>query len=182
MLCLQSWTKADDIRDFEIEGMSIGDSLLDFFSKSEINTKKGYYKQEGENRVFARLNLENIKNYDKANVLFKNDDPKFRVAVATGYIWYKDDLASCLKKKSEIIEDVKSIFSNLKIDNEGKREHFIAKNSYTYSTYFLFPGEYPQSHIVIACYDWSEDLEYWDHLRVGIVTSEYMKYLNTLEK
>ena len=33
---LQSWTKADDIRDFEIEGMSIGDSALDFFSKEEI--------------------------------------------------------------------------------------------------------------------------------------------------
>ena len=33
---IQSWTNADDIRDFEIEGMSIGDSLLDFFSKNQI--------------------------------------------------------------------------------------------------------------------------------------------------
>jgi len=32
---LQSWTKADDISDFEIEGMSIGDSALDFFSENE---------------------------------------------------------------------------------------------------------------------------------------------------
>ena len=29
----QSLTKADDIRDFEIEGISIGDSALDFFTK-----------------------------------------------------------------------------------------------------------------------------------------------------
>ena len=29
----QSLSKADDIRDFEIEGMSIGDSALDFFTK-----------------------------------------------------------------------------------------------------------------------------------------------------
>ena len=29
----QSWTKADDIRDFEIEGISIGDSLLDYKKK-----------------------------------------------------------------------------------------------------------------------------------------------------
>ena len=28
-LYLQSWTKADDIRDFEIEGVGIGESLLD---------------------------------------------------------------------------------------------------------------------------------------------------------
>ena len=42
---LQSWTKADDISDFQIEGMSIGDSLLDYFSEKEI--KKNlvtYYK------------------------------------------------------------------------------------------------------------------------------------------
>ena len=34
---LQSLSKADDIREFEIEGMSIGDSLLDYFSEEEIN-------------------------------------------------------------------------------------------------------------------------------------------------
>ena len=33
ILNLQSWTKADDIRDFEIEGMSIGDSALEFYDK-----------------------------------------------------------------------------------------------------------------------------------------------------
>ena len=33
---LQSFTKADDISDFEIEGMSLGESLLDFFSEEEI--------------------------------------------------------------------------------------------------------------------------------------------------
>ena len=37
-----SW--ADDIRDFQIEGISIGDSLLDYFSEHEIkentNNKK----------------------------------------------------------------------------------------------------------------------------------------------
>ena len=34
---LQSWTKADDISELEIEGMSIGDSLLDFMNKSEMD-------------------------------------------------------------------------------------------------------------------------------------------------
>ena len=32
----QSWTKADDIRDFEIEGISVGDNALDHFSKKKI--------------------------------------------------------------------------------------------------------------------------------------------------
>mgnify|MGYP000722043315 CR=1 FL=1 len=40
---LQSWTKADDIRDFQIEGMSIGDSLLDYFNEDEILKNDGNY-------------------------------------------------------------------------------------------------------------------------------------------
>ena len=46
-LSFQTLTKADDIRDFEIEGMSIGDSLLDFYDENQIiqklNTTKQYY-------------------------------------------------------------------------------------------------------------------------------------------
>ena len=34
---LQTPTQADDIKDFQIEGMSIGDSALDYFSEKEIN-------------------------------------------------------------------------------------------------------------------------------------------------
>ena len=39
MLSFQTLTKADDIRDFEIEGISLDDSLLNFFSKDEIDKK-----------------------------------------------------------------------------------------------------------------------------------------------
>ena len=38
-LNFQSLTKADDIREFEIEGLSIGDNALDFFTKEEIKDK-----------------------------------------------------------------------------------------------------------------------------------------------
>ena len=34
---LQSWTKADDISEFEIEGISIGDSALKYFSKKTFH-------------------------------------------------------------------------------------------------------------------------------------------------
>ena len=36
---VQSLTNADDIRDFEIEGISIGDSLLKFYTKFQINSE-----------------------------------------------------------------------------------------------------------------------------------------------
>ena len=34
---LQSFSKADDISDFEIDGMSVGDSALEFFSDNVLN-------------------------------------------------------------------------------------------------------------------------------------------------
>ena len=39
----QSLTKADDISDFQIEGMSVGDSLLNFYNEKKIksNTMEG---------------------------------------------------------------------------------------------------------------------------------------------
>ena len=43
----QSLVKADDIRDFEIEGMSLGDSALDYFSEEEIQkNKQNYFKNK----------------------------------------------------------------------------------------------------------------------------------------
>ena len=35
-LCFVGPSLADDIRDFQIEGISIGDSLLDYLSKEKI--------------------------------------------------------------------------------------------------------------------------------------------------
>ena len=39
-LSFHTLTRADDIRDFEIEGISIGDSALDFFTKNEIDNSQ----------------------------------------------------------------------------------------------------------------------------------------------
>ena len=40
-LSFQSLTKADDITDFQIEGLSVGDSLLDFFDHLDL-TEQNY--------------------------------------------------------------------------------------------------------------------------------------------
>ena len=53
---LQSLTKADDIRDFQIEGMSIGDSALDYFSKDQITkNSRNYYKNKKNLHQFKMI-------------------------------------------------------------------------------------------------------------------------------
>ena len=51
----QSFTKADDIRDFEIEGMSIGDSLLKFYSETEISNQLSKVRSTRKNNDIKRF-------------------------------------------------------------------------------------------------------------------------------
>ncbi len=45
--------KADDIRDFQIEGMSVGDSLLDYYSEKEINKSRKVTKYKDKTYTTA---------------------------------------------------------------------------------------------------------------------------------
>jgi hypothetical protein len=54
---LQSLTKADDISDFQVLGMSVGDSALNYFSENEINQ----FKYGFESKLFAYVNIEKDK-------------------------------------------------------------------------------------------------------------------------
>ena len=48
VLLFSSSVVAEDISDFEMGGMSIGDSLLDFYTKTEItNARKSIYPKSG---------------------------------------------------------------------------------------------------------------------------------------
>ena len=45
---LQFWSNADDIRDLEVEGISLGQNALDYFSKKDIDQNKSYYPNDKE--------------------------------------------------------------------------------------------------------------------------------------
>ena len=47
-LCLTTPSQADDVRELEIDGMSLGDSALKYYTKKELNNalEKFYYKNK----------------------------------------------------------------------------------------------------------------------------------------
>tara|TARA_B100001996_G_scaffold363901_1_gene332509 strand:- start:255 stop:569 length:315 start_codon:yes stop_codon:yes gene_type:complete len=85
---LQSLTKADDIRDFEIEGMSIGDSLLEYFSEEEIKSKnKSYYPKS---KKYHMIEFEgNFKDYESLAFHLKKNDKKYLIQSIKGVIFFK---------------------------------------------------------------------------------------------
>ena len=59
VLFFSSLVFADDISDFQIEGISVGDSLLDYFSKKEIEKNKIFEKEQGNKAKWPRKHLKN---------------------------------------------------------------------------------------------------------------------------
>ena len=85
---------AEDISDFEIEGMSIGDSLLDFYDKNEI-TKDFFYKNK-KYYAFASMKYKS-ENYDGIQFHIKNYDKKYIIVAIEGMKSFDDDFNKCLK-------------------------------------------------------------------------------------
>ena len=63
---ISSW--ADDIRDFQIEGMSVGDSLLDYLTEEEIKNEQKYIYEN--NKFIAILISKPSLNFMKTFKLF----------------------------------------------------------------------------------------------------------------
>ena len=83
MFSFQSWTKSDDIRDFEIEGMSIGDSLLDYYSKEEIKISKTHDFQDLRKYYVVGIK-NNLKKYEAVDLYLKTGDKNY---TRRNYCW-----------------------------------------------------------------------------------------------
>ena len=83
---LQSLARANDIRDFQIEDMSVGDSLLKFMSPNEINnnTFENYFKNGKKRKYFATGFFDTDK-YDQLEIYLKTGDNNFKIKAITGF-------------------------------------------------------------------------------------------------
>ena len=177
---LQFWTKADDIRDFQIQGVGIGDSLLNIFSEKELNefinsNNANFYPKS---KKFFTLSAPSVDdNFRQINVDLKYLDKKFIIYGISQYKRSKID--DCLEEKKIVVKDIKNLFStDLRQDDYSKKhEADQTGNSMMFATEFVFKDD---SSINIVCTDWGKELEdegYVDNLDVGIMSSEFYKWI-----
>ena len=120
----QTLTNADDIRDFEIEGMSIGDSLLNYMTTSQI--KKNQIDYGGKRKYYATKYDGDLSIYDRIEIWLKSGDENYRIYGITTGIYYEKNLSDCLAKKKIIVNDLEKLFENLKFtDNEKNHDACI---------------------------------------------------------
>ena len=179
---LQTSSAADDISDFQVEGMSIGDSLLEYFTEQEIENhiEHEYHKFVTVNKEkFLAVEfdgLPQLEDYEALQFAIKKNDKKYKIYMVKGMIKYEKNIKDCYKKLDEVDENLSELFKNL-----SRETSFIkhpgdpsGKSTVTSILYWFKTNDL----IEIECYDWSEEKGFIDHLRIGATKNEFNKWLN----
>ena len=179
----QSWTKADDISDFEIEGMSIGDSALDFYDFKEINSwKKLFYR--GDTKYFKVDTPYKVGDYDDLAFHFKTNDSKFIIYELSGGKYFDNNISECLEHKKKVNSDIQSITKNLEKDSHRYYYEYLEKGeSYAdIDDYYFANGD----TIRLWCVDWSNlvenKLNFDDNFSISLSPKEHTDWLNKAHK
>ena len=175
----QSWTRADDIRDFQIEGMSIGDSLLNYMTKKEIkSSRRNYFKNK---KYYVVGMSKNLETYEIVDVYLKTGDSKYIIRTLGGL--KAIDLKECLAKKKNIKKEFDQMFPNL-ITQDHVRSHEFDKtgDSKQYQqVYYFGDGSERDNHIRIECDNWSKKIkkeqDYTDGLNIIVMTTEILDWI-----
>ena len=76
ILNFQSFSNADNISDFEIEGLSINKSVLDYISINEVlDNTLPYFETKRKYYITGIVN--NLKIYDQVEIYLKSNDNKY---------------------------------------------------------------------------------------------------------
>ena len=175
----QTLSKADDIRDFQVEGMSVGDSLLDYFNRTKIDNIK--YKPWKDKKTYFQFYTDNnLSEYDVITFAFLIKDENYKIDEISGRKFMNYN--QCKLKLDEISLKISSLFSSAYKNDKGEYSHRIdnsKKSKVRGINYILKDG----SLVHTACYDWSNKLEneknYKDSLNIAIATSKYVEWQKT---
>ena len=96
----QAPSQADDIRDFQIEGMSVGDSLLDYFSEEDINSHSKYWWKDRKYFMVSKSS-PSFEIYGVMQFALKNNDKNYIIQGLSGKILFEKNIQNCLKKKTK---------------------------------------------------------------------------------
>ena len=177
----QSLTKSDNIKEFEIEGISIGDSLLNYMLEKEIkdsiNSSSTFRYPNNSYITLTTLN-PGYETYNHVSVVLKVNDKNYIIKAVEGIFSYGDEIYKCYEKQKIISQDIESAFSEKFNKNEWNVKYSYdksGKSKVKYIEYKFTEG----SAIRIICYDMDKDfIDPIDQLTVAINSIEFMKFLD----
>jgi hypothetical protein len=182
-LSFQTINKADDISDFQIEGMSVGDSLLSYFTESEIkkriNSDNTFFYQKDFMAISLSYKTGKFKTYDDVGVILKQNDKQYKIYSLEGTFTNTDgDIEDCYKQQNLIADDIEKIIDPKYVRDiwfEQKKRLEPHQLSVKYLNFISPDGKKPFS---LVCYDIKRKTKL-THLYVVVDSEEFDEYLNT---
>ena len=181
----QTLTKADDISDFQIEGMGIGDSALDYFTEKEIkdNIMSNYYK----NIKFTSVEFNRDKRfatYENVGFNFLTKDNNYIIESISGSILCPKNFSRCKDLKEDIKSDISEQFKNLQPNSYSKnhRADKSGKSKFSHDLYEYENGDM----IIIELVNWSKEItkknRWTDNVNLSIRSNKFNQFLRTAFK
>ena len=172
---------ANDIKDFQMSGMGIGDSLLNFYSENEIkNLEITIYQNQTDEYIMLSGAKDKSQEYDALAFHVKKDDKQYIIHSLRGYIYYKKNFDECLNKKKEVVNSLNSSFGNLKSTEYDYKYDWDLK-----SIAYISDFDFENGSVRVFCVNWSEFAEnernFADNLSVSISPDYFFKWLNAVK-
>ena len=179
VLLFSSSVLADDISDFQIEGISIKDSMLDFLSEKKIkNNTKDFYRTDDFIPVQIEGSYFNSEMYDVIEFNYKNGDKNYIIYSVSG-LNYPKDINDCYKAQKEILEKLNGLFGNVKGIRKNKLRKYnhgadpSGKSTYTRGG-FIFSS---LDQVNVDCNDFSKESGYINEMYVSVDSKEFYYFL-----
>ena len=176
LIILTSSTYADDIRDFQIESISVGDKLNTHISDKVMENGRKYTFKSPEyvSYEFTKDDFDFgfIKFYD--NIMLAVNNRNIIESVG-GLIFFPDNIAACREEQSKVKYEIEKLFPNYRfVPYENKHRADKTGKSIVYGESINID----RHQITIQCFDWNnKKLGFTDNLRVSIRTDEYNLFL-----
>ena len=194
-LLLSTSAYTDDIKDFQIENTSIGDSALDYFNEAQLeDSELGWYNYSYKEYSTSLLPGKGI--YDWFQISYKSNDDNFTIEGLAGIIVKKKyDNDKCNKELDTAALNISELFKNTKQAKKklykvvyNLREIFQKPNpsgkSIVTSISFDFKDE---GKIILSCYNMDKatnqidspikDINQFDTFRIDIRSKILTHYL-----
>ena len=175
-----SSTKADDISEFEIEGITLYDSALKHYGINEL--KRDVINNYTSDKYITSAIWQDLNEYDYLQLSFKSDDTNYIIQDISGTknMTYN----KCLNKLGQIENEISSLYeSNSNIKNEGKVSYNHpadrSGNSKVTDVAWVFTNG---DLIVIQCYNWQTEYgkknNFRDSLKIAISNKDIDRWFS----
>jgi len=194
VLFFQTLSLADNIQYFQVEGMKIGDSALNYFSESQLeDNEQGWHNYSYEEYSTSLMPGRSI--YDWFLVSYKNDDNNFIIVGLVAGIGKKNyQRKECNNKLDEVALNISELFKNTtkeqkkfyELESDAAQTYpFTGKSSVTSLSFNFLDG----AKIILACYKMDKKeakenqsflksiLKQNDSFRIDIRSSTFVNYL-----